>query len=120
MASALQLGNGVAALALLSAGDSARPRPAAFPRASAAWGSLANAFQTRAASNTRILEWKEQRRLCFEMTDSDMFFRTHVRAIVDSFDLEAVGTDRTRVTRTTEVVLVGRCRTSRVRPSISG
>ena len=45
------------------------------------------------------------------MTDSDMFFRTHVRAIVDSFDLEAVGTDRTRVTRTTEVVLVGRCRT---------
>ena len=45
------------------------------------------------------------------MIDSDMFFRTHVRAVVDSFDLEAVATDRTRVTRTTEVVLAGRCRT---------
>ena len=45
------------------------------------------------------------------MIDSDMFFRTHVRTVVDSFDLEAVATDRTRVTRTTEVVLAGRCRT---------
>jgi hypothetical protein len=61
----------------------------------------------------RIVEWQEQRRLCFQMTDTDISFLRHIHAIVDSFDLEATPTGRTRVTRTTEVVIAGRFQTAK-------
>jgi hypothetical protein len=57
----------------------------------------------------RIIEWAEERRLCFEMIDTDISFRRYVRGVVDTFDLEALPTGRTRVTRTTEIVFAGRC-----------
>jgi hypothetical protein len=44
------------------------------------------------------------------MADTDMPFRRHVCTLVDTFDLENVQPGRTRVTRTTEIVLAGRFR----------
>ncbi len=88
-----------------------RPKACRLPSGVGGVGEPRECLSDKGRIEQRILEWQEPRRLCFEMIDSDMFFRTHVRTVVDSFDLEAVATDRTRVTRTTEVVLAGRCRT---------
>ncbi len=86
-----------------------RPTLCRLPSGVGGVGERRECVSDQGSIQQRILEWKEQRRLCFEMTGSDMvFLRRHVRVVVDSFDLDATSTGRTRITRTTEIVLAGR------------
>lgn len=85
-----------------------RPRLCRLPSGVGGVGEVRECVSDRGSIKQRILEWEEPRRLCFEMVDTDISFRRFVRGVVDSFDLEGISTDRTRVTRTTEIVFVGR------------
>ena len=76
LAAALQFGDGVAAFALLSAGGSA-PQGLPPPSGVGGMGEPRECLSDQGRIEQRILEWQEPRRLCFEMIDSDMFFRTH-------------------------------------------
>ncbi len=85
-----------------------RPKICRLPSGVGGVGQPRECVSDQGSIKQRILQWDEPRRLCFEMTKTDMSFGGHICRLVDSFDLQAVPTDRTRVTRTTDVVLVGR------------
>ncbi len=58
--------------------------------------------------NQRITVWNENRRLEFEMKDTDMYFGRCVTGIKERFDLEKVGERETEISRTTEFQVKGR------------
>jgi hypothetical protein len=59
--------------------------------------------------NQRITVWDENRRLEFEMEDTDMYFGRCVTTIKERFDLIEVGEAQTQVRRTTEFSVRGWC-----------
>lgn len=85
-----------------------RPKMCRLPSGAGGAGQVRECVSDKGTIRQRILEWEDARRLCFEMTDTEMSFHRYVHKLVDSFDLEAVSAARTRVTRTTEVDLAGR------------
>ncbi|MCH7689172.1 MAG: hypothetical protein IH899_21280 [Planctomycetes bacterium] len=52
--------------------------------------------------------WDEPKRLSFKMEKTDIYFRSFVRDIVESFDLVPADDGKTKLTRTTNVTLQGR------------
>jgi hypothetical protein len=87
-----------------------RPKLCRLPSGVGGVGTARECVSDKGSIQQRILQWQEERRLRFEMVETDMFFRHDIRSRVDAFDLQALPADRTRVTRTTEVVLAGRFR----------
>ncbi len=85
-----------------------RPKLCRLPSGVGGVGEPRECVSDKGSIKQRILAWEEPRRLRFEMVDTDIPFRRHVRSIVDSFDLETSPAAGTRVTRTTEIVFVGR------------
>ena len=64
----------------------------------------------------RILEWEEERRLRFQMEETDFAFRRCISSLVDTFELERLGASKTRVTRTTDVGIRGPLRWVKAMP----
>ena len=84
-----------------------RPERCYLPSGVGGVGQSRECISNKGSIRQRILEWEEGRRLRFEMKETDLFFRDYVRTMVDSFDVEGLAPDRTRVTRTTEITLAG-------------
>ena len=61
----------------------------------------------RGVINQRITEWVQNRRLKFEMKDTDMYFGKCVTSIKENFDLAEHGARGTMITRTTEFKVKG-------------
>ena len=61
----------------------------------------------RGVVHQRITHWQEQQILRFQMEDTTLYFRPCVTAIVEEFTLEPVGSELTRLTRTTEFTVSG-------------
>jgi hypothetical protein len=57
--------------------------------------------------NQMITRWDENKRLEFEMEDTDMYFGKFVSSIKERFDLTEAAGGGTRVTRTTEFKIKG-------------
>jgi hypothetical protein len=55
----------------------------------------------------RITHWEEQKMLRFQMEDTTLYFRPCVTAITEEFTLELIGTEQTRLTRTTDITVSG-------------
>jgi hypothetical protein len=55
----------------------------------------------------RIQQWEEPRRLRFAMEDTTLYFRPCVTRMEDEFILEPAGGNQTRITRTTDITVIG-------------
>ena len=85
-----------------------RPRRCRLPSGVGGVGQPRQCVSDKGSIQQRILQWEECRRLRFEMEHTDLFFRGHVRAVMDTFDIEEPAPGTTRLTRTTELALAGR------------
>jgi hypothetical protein len=50
----------------------------------------------------RILEWKPNEKLSFEMAETDIYFGPCIDSIIESFELKSINSTTTSITRTTE------------------
>jgi hypothetical protein len=57
--------------------------------------------------NQTITCWEPNKKLEFEMKDTDMYFGKYISSIRDKFELSDLDNQRTRITRTTEFQLNG-------------
>ena len=70
-------------------------------------GARRQCVSDRGIVHQRITHWQEQKILRFQMEDTTLYFRPCVTAIVEEFTLEPVGSERTRLTRTTDIAVAG-------------
>lgn len=64
----------------------------------------------RGVVRQRITHWEAPRLLRFRMEDTTLYFRPCVTGIEEEFLLEPLGAGATRLTRTTEIAIIGFCR----------
>ena len=87
-----------------------RPVRCRLPDGQGGVGSGRECVSDRGVVRQRILIWDPEKRLSFRMEDTDIWFRSFVREIVDTFDLAELNGSHVRITRTTEVTMKGRFR----------
>ena len=71
-------------------------------------GARRQCVSNRGVIHQRITHWQENEILRFQMEDTTLYFRPCVTGIVEEFVLEPVGTDSTRLTRSTDLSVSGR------------
>ncbi|BCU77781.1 hypothetical protein llg_24960 [Luteolibacter sp. LG18] len=84
-----------------------KPVECRLPEGQGGVGRERQCVSNRGVIHQRITHWEEPRCLRFRMEDTTLYFRPCVTAIEEEFVLEPVGTDRTRVTRTTTLTVAG-------------
>lgn len=57
--------------------------------------------------NQKITVWEKDKKLCFEMKDTDMYFGACVTSIKEQFELLPLENNQTQITRTTEFQVSG-------------
>jgi len=67
----------------------------------------------RGVVHQRITHWEAPRLLRFQMEDTTLYFRPCVTALQEEFLLEPLGSDVTRLTRTTRLAVTGHCPTAK-------
>jgi hypothetical protein len=70
-------------------------------------GARRECVSQRAVVHQRITAWEPARRLQFHMEDTNLHFRPCVSALREEFLLEPLDSERTRLTRTTDLTTTG-------------